>query len=343
MEQNNNIESIVDINPSIIDNRTQYKDTKSLRFLHLAFHIHENLFRSPIMISGFYNWHRAFEGEFSLYPGRKGRLSEYDILFVGISRPELDGVLLSQMRQEIGWETNTKIIVCIDYAIELWQGTFNPFNLEQELMQADMIFISEPTMIQHVRSLIGDRKPVHHIMHPSCIEQLHNMRKPYELRTDTIAAIIHRYDNNWLDPWLAIKNLPWDTTAVLLDPSIQIHLYAYYKFMKEGIDYMPFLDWLARQKVILDSYHRLHTYGRTAVDAACIGVPIVGTNWIHAQQLLWPDLTVECGDTIGQEKIIRQLMTDKEFYDNCVEQAWDKVQEFSYANKKIELLNKLYN
>lgn len=313
------------------------------RFLALGNHIHENLFQVQTCIGGFYSWSVAFNGEFHLHQTKKGRLEEWDIIFLGMSRPELEGVMASQIRKEIGWETKTKLVICIDYAIELWQGTFNPHALEQELMQADMLFVAEPMMLQHVRSLINDRKPVHHILHPSNINNIRRYSKPYEMRTDEIAAIIHRYDNNWLDPYLVIKDLPWDTHAVLLDPGIQVHLYAYYKFFKEGHEFTQYLDWVSRKKVILDSYHRIHTYGRTPVDNACLGIPTVGADWTYSQKLLWPELTVQCGDTWGQTQMIKKLFEDRTFYDDCVEKAAEIVETYSYENRKQDLLNKLYN
>lgn len=317
------------------------------KFLHLALHIHESLFKAPICIGGFYNHHLAFNGEFHLYPAKKGQLADYDIIFVGVSRPELDGVMLSKIRQELGWDSQTKVVACIDYAIELWGGipspTFNPHSLETELLQADMIFVSEPMMRQHVRSLINDRKPVQFIMHPTNVQAVRTMSKPINMRTDEIAAIIHRYDNNWMDPYLVTKDLPWDTWAVLLDPAIQIHLYAYYKFMREGGEFVPYLDWVSRKKVVLDSYHRIHTYGRTAVDNACLGVPTVGADWTYAQKMLWPDLTAQAGDTLAQTVMVKKLFEDESFYLDCIEKAAETVEIFSYENRKKEFLEKLYN
>jgi hypothetical protein len=210
-------------------------------------------------------------------------------------------------------------------------------------MQADMIFISEPAMVSHVRSLINDKKPVFHIMHPTNIDAIRQLSKPLEMRSDEIAAIIHRYDNNWLDPFLVVKDLPWDTHAVMLDPGIQIHMYAYYKFFKEGGEFVPYLDWVSRKKVILDSYHRIHTYGRTAVDNACLGVPTVGADWTYGQKMLWPDLTATCGDTRTQTEMIIKLFNEPAFYEDCIEKANEAVEFFSYENRKKELLNKLYN
>lgn len=313
------------------------------KFLHLAHHIHESLFRAPVMIGGFYGWHKAFNGEFHLYPARKGRLENYDILFVGLSRPELDGMLISKMREEIGYDTKTKIVVCIDYAIELWQGTFNPHALELELMKADIVFISEPAMLSHVRSVLNNRKHVHHLMHPTNIDGFRQFYKPKELRSEEIAVVIHRYDNNWLSPYLVVKDLPWDSTAVLLDPGIEQYLYSFFKFIRHGTELVPYIDWVSRKKVVLDSYHRVHTYGRTAVDNATLGIPTVGADWTCGQKILWPDLTTQCGDVYAQSELIKRLFTDENFYDDCVEKAAQVLPSFSYENKKKELLSIIYN
>jgi len=296
------------------------------------------------MIGGFYNWHLAMKGDFKLYSKQvEERLADYDIVFVGISRPELDGVIMSRMRRALGENSKTKLVACIDYAIELWQGTFNPHVLENELMQADMIFTAEPTMQLWVKALIGNRKPVHHIVHPSNIEAIQQIAKPIEQREESIAAIIHRYDNYWLPMYLVAKNLEWDTTAVLLDPSIEVQILAYFPLTKHGFQFTQYLDWVSRKKVCFDSYHRIHAYGRTAVDNASLQLPTVGTDWVFGQKYLWPDLTVPAGDVNGEIRLITKLFKEPEFYLDCVEKAKENVQLFSYENRKKEFLEKLYN
>lgn len=312
------------------------------KFLHVANHRHENLFQAPIMIGGFYNWHMAMNGEFSLYKAKEGRLKNYDIIFLGLSKPELDGVVCSRVRKEIGPKSSeTKLVVCIDYSIELWQNIWNPYQLEAELSKADMIFISEPTMVSNIKSLL-DSANVHHIVHPSRIDLIKRIRKPLDQRSNEIVTIIHRYDNNWLSPFLATKELPWPVHAVCLDGQLQKHIYAFFKFIRGGFEFAEFLDWVSRKKVILDSYHKIHNYGRNAVDNACLAIPTVGSNWTWAQKFLWPDLTVEPGDVYTQKQLLRKLMEDKKFYRECVKKADEKLDFFSYENRKKELLEKLY-
>jgi hypothetical protein len=297
------------------------------------------------MIGGFYNWHKVFgeQGSFSLLRAKEGMLEDYDIIFIGMSKPELEGQSATRIRKEIGWKSKTKLVVCIDYAVELWQGTFNPYSLEQELLQADVVFVSEPTMISHVRALMDDKIEVHHLLHPTNVSALQSYYKPKELRSDEIIALIHRYDNNWLAPFLATKELPWNTHVVLLDPQIEKFLHSYFKYIQVGMEFMRYLDWASRKKIILDSYHRIHTYGRSAVDGACLQVPVIGSDWTHVQKMLWPELTVKAGDVFEQKRLIKKLMTDDSFYDDCVEYANEKVEIFSYENRKKEFLDIVYN
>jgi len=315
------------------------------KFLHIANHRHENLFQAPIMIGGFYNWHLAMEGDFNLFKMKQGTLSDYDVLFIGLSKPELEGTVASIIRREIGPKegNKTKLVICIDYAIELWQNVFNPFSLENEILQADLVFVSEPQMRKWVCSVVNDRIPVHQIAHPTNIDALRTMYKPRSLRSEEIIALIHRYDNNWMAPYLATKNLPWNTHAVCLDPNIQQHIWAFFKYLHGGFEFMQYLEWASRKSAVIDSYHRIHTYGRSAVDNACLRLPTVGADWTWAQKFLWPELTVEAGDVHTQGIMLKKLFEDSNFYDECTEFAAEKVEMFSYKNRKEDLLNKLYN
>jgi len=319
-------------------------DPKAMpKFIHLANHRHEGLFNAPVMIGGFYNWHLAIGGDFNLFKAKQGSLEDWDILFIGMSKPELDGVVATRIREEIGWESKTKLVVCIDYAIELWDRSFQPYLLEQELRQADMIFVSEPAMKQSVKALINDSRPVHHIPHPTNVEPIKKMRKEIELRSEEIVALIHRYDNNWLAPFMTTKDLPWNTHAIFLNGEMAPQFHAFFKYIKPGLEFMQYLEFASRKKVLVDSYHRIHTYGRSAVDCAAIGLPCVGSNWQWAQKFLWPNLTTEPSYLLDQKEIIIKLMEDDAFYKECLDYSDSKLDFFSYENRKNDFLDKLYN
>jgi hypothetical protein len=41
--------------------------------------------------------------------------------------------------------------------------------------------------------------------------------------------------------------------------------------------------------------------------------------------------------------MIQKLFAEPKFYDDCIETAMEKVELFSYENRKKDLLDKLYN
>lgn len=282
-------------------------------------------------------------GEFSLYNNKIGELEDYDIVFVGLSKPELEGMLLSRMRKEIGWDTKTKLVICIDYARELWASTFNPWYLQQELEQADMIFVAEPSMQSAVKCVVEGKVQVEHIVHPTNVDAIQEIAKPVDQRLDAIASMIHRYDNNWYDVHLVDKNIGIDNHIILLDPNIELQILAFFKFTKHGFQFTKYLEWVSNLKLVIDSYHKIHTYGRTAIDNASLQLPTVGGDWTYAQLDLWPTITVAAGDVWEQVKVTKKLLNDKDFYLDCVEYAADKVDRYRYDNRKKEFLDKLYN
>lgn len=210
-------------------------------------------------------------------------------------------------------------------------------------MQADMIFTAEPNMGHAVNSVVKGRRPVYHIVHPSNVDNIKEIAKPVDQRLDAMASILHRYDNNWYDLHLVDKNIDIDNHVVMLDSSIELQILAYFKFTKAGFQFTKYLEWVSNMKLVLDSYHKIHTYGRTAVDNASLKLPTVGASWTYAQVDLWPTLTAEPGDVWEQANLINRLIKDKEFYLDAVEYAEEKVEKYRYANRKQEFLDKLYN
>lgn len=303
------------------------------KFLHLAHHIHDQLLKAPMLIGGFYNWHRVLSGEFELHATRSGKLKDYDILFLGMSKPELEGMLISEIREEIGYDSQTLIVACVDYAIEIWGNTFNMKSLGMELKEADIIFTGEPKMQNQLIALTG--KKVNLLEHPTNTSILKQMGQPYETRQNAVLCLIHRYNNDWVPSWLVVKDFKdIQNYAVFLDghPNNLVTKMPFFQFVRPGVDYDPWIQFLKQSKIVVDSYHNMHTYGRGIVDAACLKVPVIGTNMVHAQTQLFPQLTTEPNDVLKQRELLRQLIADKDFYKEVTEYAYKAVETYSYES-----------
>jgi hypothetical protein len=315
------------------------------KFLHLAHHIHDQLLRAPILIGGFYNWHRVVSGEFDLLSHKRGKLKEYDIIFLGLSRPEMEGLMISRIREEIGENSNTLIVVCVDYAIEIWHQTFNMHALELELKKADIIFTGEPMMKNQLEALTG--MPIELVPHPTNTRVVKQFGIPIEQRQPAIVCLIHRYNNDWIPPYLVVKDFKdIHNYAIMLDGSQQniITKMPFFQFVRPGVDYEPWINFVKQAKIVLDSYHNMHTYGRNVVDCACLKVPVVGTDQVYAQPILFPDLTTKPNDILEQRKLVARLKSDLDFYKKVTDYAFEKVDDFGYdaSSQRFEKIVKDY-
>jgi len=295
----------------------------------------------PLICGGYYNWHRVFDGDFKLYDEVKGKIADYDIVFAGLTTWDLKAGLATKIRQEIEG-TKTSLIVHTDYAVESWAGAYTPQLLRSELLQADYIFAADESSVSYLRALVDDQVPINFLQHPTDVEKYKKFTIAPAARDNDIVALLHMYDRNWLPVHLIGEHLPWPIylvapNNVLRDLASQIRPY-FPRLMPGGDDFNRYISFVARRKVALDTYHHVHSYGRFAVDNACIKLPTVGTDIVWSQKFLWPDLTTQTGDVFAQRELIKRLFADQEFYDHCTAYALDKVQTLSYENRKTALL-----
>lgn len=360
---------------------------KEIKLLHLANHMHHVLFEQRNMIGGFYNWHLVFQqpNNFVSYtsPDVHNRImsGEFNTILFGISRPEMVADTINNVR-EIAAKYNlqdadilarstgqafhlieerkkidkeVKIVAHVDYAIQLWHTPmlrefFNPRILSRILSNVDYIFTAEPFMGEWLYSLLGQKRDVYFIPHPTntfALKQIReNLIKSYggkQFKENSIRAIIHRYDNNWAAPFVVLDFL--DKTDLRSPIPIYVAMDGNQQFVTElrsfGCDYVevgtPHEAWiekLARTRILIDSYHNINTYGRSPVECACLGTPIVGSSATYLQSILFPDTTSEPNSLVKQIEDVKKLLSDEDFYLQVCKKAYNKVEEFNYLNSR---------
>lgn len=311
-----------------------------MKFLQVDIHRIEQLFTQTPLVSGYYQWHRVLDTKFALYHEVKGSLNDYDVILVGMTKADERVALLSRIRDEVG--DKAKLVVCMDYAIEMWPSKFDPHTLERELKNADMLFGGEPKMVSYLRALTGDKIPVELIVHPTDTYGLSKFRRIKKEADDDALLLIHEYNDEWWGPYLVQKDLPYSVVAVggqrIIDQSVAWH---FYPKVSKKLEYVKWLEVVSNHKCVIDSYHTLHNYGRLQVECAVLGVPVVGSNVTYAQTLLWPQLTSEPHDVFHQRELFTRLMEDQEFWHECVDYATAKVDFFGHDERKKEMLEKI--
>jgi len=301
------------------------------RFCHVAGTRLEHLLTAPLLVSGYYNWHRVFDAPFLVVDDIVGRTHKWDIIFIAMTKNDMENCVVSRLRQEIDAAgSQTQLIVCVDYAVEIWQNSFHVIQLRNELRAAHKLFAPDPISRSAIRALLHDDRPVHLVTHPTHIPSLRAATVDIDNREREIVTLIHYYDANWLYPWMATDGMPYPNHVIFNKKDISNQLAQRFRSVQIGRPFHEWIRFIASKWIAVDGYHHIHSIGRLAIDNACIGVPTVGASSTYGQSILWPTCTVESGDMQGQREIVRRLFADRKFYDEAVAYASEKIELFSY-------------
>jgi len=146
--------------------------------------------------------------------------------------------------------------------------------------------------------------------------------------------MVHMYDNNWLSVWMISHDCGWPVTAIVMDQKHIGKVRGHFAHFKPGMPYEPWLEWMAKQSIMVDSYQRMHSYGRQSIECAALGIPIIGSNLVESQEYLWPDLTAPGEDVWTQRQMLKRLMTEPTFYKDAADQAESKVGRYGHDESR---------
>jgi hypothetical protein len=261
--------------------------------------------------------------------------------------------LMSQRKHQ---NPKVKIVAHVDYAIQLWHSPmlkdfFSPNVLERILSFVDYIFTAEPAMAHYLYSVMGGKRDVFLIPHPSNVHALKSMHKGIveryggkQFKENIIRSIIHRYDNNWMAPYIVTNN-SFDKTApgaplcaaIAMDGSNQFvtELRSMgWEYVEVGSPHELWLEKMARTRVLVDSYHNINTYGRSCVEAACMKTPLIGSSITYLQDIIFPKITSAPNHIQDQCDMLNRLLTDGGFVKEVTDYAYEKVDMVNYENSR---------
>lgn len=289
------------------------------------------------LISGLFHWRRIFDGDIGLPTDEN--LFSYDVIHVNLTRGGM--TLPRRIRQRIGWRSKPRLIINVDYAIEMWRSHFSSLaELLDNLSYADFVFHVERTAADALSVALG--RPVYWIPHPVDVDTIEQYRSAE--REPYIYSIIHRYEHEWVMPWIASQGLGLQSIAVLIstDPphSVKACVNEVYDGMMQTLSYEKWLGILAQGYAGVESYS-LHSYGRTTAEAAALGVPCVGSQTVGSIAQCFPDLVTEPCDVRTQRELVYRLINDREFWRHCVHEGRQRVRMYDHEHSKDRFLRAL--
>ena len=295
---------------------------------------HVSNYITSLPVTGLFNWSLIFNGV-RTFPRTSEDFDKYNIIHINITQKNLP--LLTKIIPKIN-RNITKILINVDYAIEMWSQAFpHPELFLFELDKADYIFAVEPSMADLLS--VALKRPVPCIPHP-CATHLISKYLSKE-RQKKIMISAHRYDNNYLLPYFVTRELPphWISTILGADSNFNSCLHLYDECQQQ-LTFEESIKYISSQYAIIET-HTMSTFGRVAVEAAVLGVPCICPLNIEASHQCFPSLLYSNfhHPVSSIKKLLNKLIDDSGFYSEVAKLATERSYFYSYENCNKMMLN----
>lgn len=315
-----------------------------MKHLFLAYKLFDGLIKHQPMMTGCYQWLRVFNSDYKNWKTleqTKRELEEYDV--IQINGDPMDLRLIAEVRNVLGNNSSTKLVVNHDHAPELWDSTF-PFiqDMKQYVKLADHVFAtSEPA--QELMELILERN-IPLIPHPCETEVL--KRFDATNKQDFMIYFWHRYDKQMLMPYYVTKNLKLPVMVGGYtennDPNHKLFKNTLKWDVLPYLNFPDFIKLIKEAKVGYDPFFS-YSYGRTPCDCAALGLPLVCSNMNYSSNICYPETCVNPYDIKKSRELLKELISNDEFRELVIKTASEAVEFFNHENSKERFLMMLDN
>lgn len=320
--------------------------TKQLKFLHVCTKLTSAMKKSMEfipMLPGMYNWINVFKGKVEPYKTVIDELDDYDCIQINMA--PVDFPMIMEVSEKLK-NSSTMLVLNNDYVAEHW-GILgvNPTQYFAIQRMGDMLFGTEP----HQTSCLIDG--AYCIPHPHRVDILKHYRidmsKEDEKDKKTkVGALFHWWEGQAMLQSLLFKKLE------LRGYRLTTHIYSFdmgyvdskvwsrilYDKLHTPVGYPKFLKELMTLGLLVEN-SMYHTYGRTTVDTAALGVPTIGTDRVFSMKHCFPNM---CYDPVDMKKgieIAEKVLKGGEWLDKQMDIAYEKCEYFNYDNSRERFLS----
>lgn len=290
---------------------------------------------------GMYNWMFLFKGTmipFNL--ATKEKLEEFDVVQVNMA--PVDQLIVREVYKKLKG-SSTILIGNNDYVCEAWDTwSQHPLQYAQAQEYPDAIFGTEEHQVSHLRD------DAYTIPHPHWIKMLKHIGND-DLDEDKmeVGCMYHWWEGKTYTQSLLFQKLR-ETY-----PNLYSKLYGYGNTMHDKLkgwqrvmwdeisplmDYPDFLRSLQTNKLFLENCS-YHTYGRTTVDTAALGVPSIGTDRVFSMKHCFPEMSCDPFDLKQLQYIANRVLKRGSWLDEQMDYAYEAVEYFNYKNSKKRYMN----
>ena len=288
--------------------------------------------------TGVTNWLRMFHGQVlrlqDVDPGA------FDVVHIQLAGDSIDFPML--LRERIGEDSATKVMVNVDYPLERWHCSFgvSPDMVIRQLQMADVVFSQTRRTAAFLSGVLG--RPVPYVPHPVEVDKLLRWAVPIEQRGKNDVVINTHYDGQHHFPHWIVKDRGLTTHLVGFmgdsGPYSRDNVHKYYTYVHERQGCQQLIQTVYRQAYVAFDHYTHNVQGRTTVEFAGLGIPCLGWDCVDAQVQCFPDLTFPVGDLAAHQKAFERLMEDAAFYEDVSRKAQDASEFYGFGPSKARFL-----
>lgn len=285
---------------------------------------------------GMYNWLFLFKGSMiGINQLSTKMLEDHDVIQVNLA--PVDQPLVHQIRKMLPKSSSTLIIGNNDYTCESWELWQNhPQAYEHAQDVCDAVFGTEP----YQTSFLRDDAFV--IPHPHWVDFLKHVG------SDDVD--LDRYQIGYMFHWWEAKSY---SASVILSKlrkkyaNLETTMYGYepthdkmkqwqkvmWDQVEDPLSYPMFQQALLSKRFIFENCS-YHTYGRTTVDTAALGIPAVGSNRVWSMRKCYPNMSFDPFDCKSMLRCMDKIFKGGSWLDKQIDIAQENVEFFNYKNSE---------
>ena len=289
---------------------------------------------------GMYNWLFLFKGGMMPISAVTPKiLEDYDVIQVNLA--PIDQPLSFKIRKMLPKSSSTLIIGNNDYTCESWElWQTHPQLYEHSQDVCDSVFGTEPYQTSFLR------EDAFVIPHPHWTKMLK------KIGTDDYDPERYRvgYNYHWWEAKSYASNIVIEKLRSKYPELITI-MYGYnpvhdkmrqwqkvmWDIIQDPLSYPEFQRSLMTTRFLFENCS-YHTYGRTTVDTAALGVPAVGTNRVWSMRVCYPNMCFDPFDAKSIYDCMNKIIEGGSWLDTQMDIAKEQVEFFNYENSEKRYL-----
>jgi hypothetical protein len=300
-----------------------------MKYLFTAAKLYKSLFNTNPQPTGSYLWFKVLNGEINTFKEVED-FEKYDVIHMNVTLHDMP--CIRQLAEKLK-NSSTKLVLNQDHAPQIWgQAYTSPWELAKIFDLADASFATTPEA-QSMLQIVAKKK-IHLMPHPCETHILKKLR--FTSQANHAAILYNKYDNPVVHPWFAFTEMGIKTALIgyvrETDPRTTMTEVLFNSIYPE-MSFPDYLRLLGESKMMFEP-STMFRYGRGVLEAACLKVPVAGSDSVEAMRRLFPNTCGNVYNMTAMREGIKKIWTNDDFSKEISNFAYDEVDYYGFKQSK---------